>query len=197
MAGYGGINNYGYNFSPIPMKTPQQLQQEYSNLMQQYQSLYNAQYPNTNMNNIMQNSNIVNNGSNPSVQGSYTKVSGYSEVENAPTPTDGTATLFFDFEHGVFWSKKFSNGQHIIQSFAFRPLNQNGDVANVIKEQEPIITKEETMQEPEKQTPKIDLNQLYERLDKIENKLSKISSKQNSDKIQSTTTKQKLVDLEG
>ena len=46
----------------------------------------------------------------PCTNGTYTKVTSYNDVENTPTPTDGTATLFFDFEHGVFWSKKFVNG---------------------------------------------------------------------------------------
>lgn len=191
MAGYNGMN-YGYSYNPIPMKTPQQLQQEYSNLMQQYQTIYNTQFPNPNINNIQTN-NMGQQSSSPCVSGSYTKVSGYSEVENAPTPTDGTATLFFDFEHGVFWSKKFANGQHTIQSFAFRPLNQNGDIT---PKEEPVLVKEEVKETIP--TPNINLDDLYERLDKLENKISKITTnKQTLNKVQSSTSKQKLVDLEG
>lgn len=187
MAGYG-MGNYGYGYNNIPMKSPQQLQQEYSNLMQQYQNIYNTQYQN---NMPIQSPNSGQVSSSPSISGSYTKVSNYSEVENAPTPTDGTANLFFDFEHGVFWSKKFANGQHTIQSFTFRPLNQNGDVTpSKESEQAPVKEDNNIIQEPV--FKEIDLSGVYERLDKIENKLSKLGTTKNT-----SSGKQKLLNLEG
>ena len=194
MAGYG-LNNYGYNYNPIPMKTPQQLQQEYSNLMQQYQNIYNSQYTPANVNNMQMQPNTNLGNTSPSIQGAYTKVSGYSEVENAPTPTDGTATLFFDFEHGVFWSKKFANGQHTIQSFTFRPLNQNGDIISNIKEEQVAI--KEDPKQVEIPNTNIDLNELYERLSNIENKLGKMTAPKQTATKTSAVNKQKLIDLEG
>lgn len=177
--------NYNlYNpYNIIPTKTPQQLQNEYSNLLQQYQGMYNNLNGINNQNNIPNSTPSVNV---PSTNGTYTKVSSYNEVENYPTPTDGTATLFFDFEHGVFWSKKFSNGQHIIQSFAFRPLNQNGDITK--QEVETKSNKEEVAEVTEiaPETPKQDYkyNELVERLEKLENKFLRLnSSKQNKSRI--------------
>jgi len=57
-----------------------------------------------------------------SMSGAYFSVSNYSEVEQSSTPIDGTASLFFDFSNGTFWSKKFVNGRHEIQAYYFKPI---------------------------------------------------------------------------
>lgn len=164
MMNYNMFGNYSFG------RTPQQLQQEYSNLMQQYQNLYGA--------NNQQNQSLNISSNIPSTNGTYTKVSSYNEVENFPTSTDGTATLFFDFEHGVFWSKKFVNGQHTIQAFTFRPLNQNADAqkteTNIVKE----VAREQTEMVTEPSKEDIYYNELSERLEKLETKVSKLSNTQ-------------------
>ena len=62
-------------------------------------------------------------------RGTWLQVHEYKEVESYPVPTDGTPTLFFDFDHGMFYSKKFANGQCCIQDFYFGPTNGSGGAA--------------------------------------------------------------------
>ena len=116
---------YPYNNFNMGMKTPEQLAQEYNNLMQNYQNIYNA-------NQMLQKTNIapaMNAPAMPTNQvvsntGDYKTVEKFADVETSPTRLDGTATLFFDFNNMVFWSKKFINGQHTIQAYKFCPINK-------------------------------------------------------------------------
>lgn len=68
-------------------------------------------------------------------RGTWQQVKEYKDVENCPVPTDGTPTLFFDFDHGVFYSKKFVNGQCCIQDFYFGPTGSNGTA----KDESPLL----------------------------------------------------------
>lgn len=114
------------------LKTPEQLAQEYNQIMQQYQNMYRNIAPGMSNINTSPNTNNINNYANQnavSSSGDYKIIEKYSEVENTPTRLDGTASLFFDFDNMVFWSKKFVNGQHAIQSYKFMPINTNADVS--------------------------------------------------------------------
>ena len=131
------MNNF-YNAHYAPLKTPEQINQEYNQIMQQYQNMYRninpAITPNNNFNPNYTPPTTTQNA--VSVAGDYRIVEKYSEVENTPTRLDGTASLFFDFDNMVFWSKKFVNGQHAIQSYKFMPINNNTDV-NIASVEEP------------------------------------------------------------
>ena len=124
-----------YNYSPygMSMKTPEQLNQEYAQLMQQYQNMYRAVNMQGPPQMQMQN---LSNQSAVSTSGDYKIVEKYADVENTPTRLDGTASLFFDFTNMVFWSKKFINGQHAIQAYKFMPINTTGD--NPENKSEPV-----------------------------------------------------------
>lgn len=63
--------------------------------------------------------------SNPAInsRGVFVEVKDFKEVEMYPVSTDGTPTLFFNFDQMIFWSKKFVNGKNAIQTFYFAPLN--------------------------------------------------------------------------
>lgn len=137
-------------------KTPEQLQMEYNNLMQQYQGAFNRNnpmfsYPQTNM----QTPALSN-------KGTYQYVKDIKEVENTPVALDGSASLFFDFDNGVFWSKKYENGQHKIQTFIFKAYNGN----------EPLNSGENKADKGEKEPDKIKL--LEERISKLESNLNKV-----------------------
>lgn len=53
-------------------------------------------------------------------------ISDYSEVLNAPAPTNGTAILFANLEQGMLWSKKIIQGQAYIQGYKIAPINLEG-----------------------------------------------------------------------
>lgn len=140
--------------------------------MQQYQNMYRninpAISPNNNFNNY-----TPTNQTAVSVSGDYKIIEKYAEVENTPTRLDGTATLFFDFDNMVFWSKKFVNGQHAIQSYKFLPINNNTDV--------PTVTQVDEASEPQ---PKHNLDNV---LDEI---LGRLKALEDS-KTKSTRTNKK------
>jgi hypothetical protein len=118
------------------LKTPEQLSQEYAAMMQQYQTMYRNLNPVPN--NIYNNQTVQQNA--VSTAGDYRIVDKYEEVENTPTRLDGTASLFFDFDNMVFWSKKFVNGQHAIQSYKFMPINNNSEPTPTLEEDSPNET---------------------------------------------------------
>lgn len=144
-----------YNYNNFQPKTPQQLQAELTSMLQgQYAPVYNA-FQQQNMQSPIQNK--------PSTSGIYDQVSSYQEVENYPTPTDGTAVLLFNFGNGVFYSKKFVNGQSTIQPFTFMPLNSSSiDEKSNGNE---IASRDEEIPEY--------IKALINRIDKIENSISK------------------------
>lgn len=131
-------------------KTPQQLQAELAAMLQgQYAPIYNAYQQNVQ-------SPISNQ---PCTSGMYDKVSNYQEVENYPTPTNGTAVLLFNYEQGIFYSKKFVNGQSVIQPFTFIPLNSNNNNDNIQPEEVKQTTEEKIL---------IALENLTDRVAKLE-----------------------------
>lgn len=144
-----------YNYNNNQPKTPQQLQAELIGMLQnQYAPMYNS-FQQQNMQSPIQNK--------PSTSGIYDQVSSYQDVENYPTPTDGTAVLLFNFGNGVFYSKKFVNGQSTIQPFTFMPLNSNGT--------DDSTTTQETAQKQAEMPEYVRL--LMDRMDKIEMAVSK------------------------
>jgi hypothetical protein len=151
------------------LKTPEQINQEYASMMQQYQNMYRNinPMPNTMYNNPPAQQNAV------STAGDYKIVNKYEEVENTPTRLDGTASLFFDFDNMVFWSKKFVNGQHAVQAYKFMPINNNSEQTNTSAE-------ETTPKEPELFENKVlklleDLSERVKVLEKSQAKTTKIS----------------------
>ena len=103
-------------------------------------------------------------------RGTFIQVSGYKDVDNYPVPLDGTPTLFFDYEHMVFWSKKFVNGQTCVQSFVFGPVNSNG----VQRESKPEAEEKEA---PKAETQDDTLSLILEKLGDFSNRLEALESK--------------------
>jgi hypothetical protein len=88
--------------------SPQYYQSQFDNVMNQYKNIYNqTQIPNT------QNGFV----------GQY--VTTYEEVEKAQVSMSGIPTMFV--ADGVFWIKKFVNGQPYISAFKFEPINNVGE----------------------------------------------------------------------
>lgn len=151
------MNPYLNNmYLPYQQNNIDQLYQQYQQLQQN-----NPYNPNTQPNNAVNN------------RGDYITVRDYQQVETTPARTDGVATLFFDFDNKIFYSKKLLNGKPSIQTFTFDFLN--GSNSNDIK---PVDQETTNPQD----TPKIDYNEvlseLVNRFDKVERKLKKLE-KQN------------------
>ena len=89
------------------MKSPEQIQQEMNQLMQQYNSMYQNMSNRMPMNEPAQ---IVNDTFANRRRGEYSEVHDPSEVEQASVPMDGTPRLFFDFKNKRFWAKKYEYG---------------------------------------------------------------------------------------
>lgn len=87
----------GY-YQPQQMKTPEQLQAETMAMLQQYTQAYRTQPQ-------MQQPIQQTQQQGKSTSGGYSAVSNYSEVEQASTPIDGTASLFFDLQMVYFGRK--------------------------------------------------------------------------------------------
>lgn len=121
--------NYNNPYAGGQPKSPQQLQAELmAALNGQYAPMYNA-YQQQNVQSPIPNQ--------PCTSGMYDKVTTYQDVENYPTPTNGTAVLLFNYEQGVFYSKKFVNGQSVIQPFTFMPLNSSSSTETQVNEEKP------------------------------------------------------------
>lgn len=160
---------YGYP----GMKSPEQFAQEYNSALTAYQNLYKnlnymnpyAQMPGQMAAPQSQVNNPV--GNSVSTQGDYKIVSKYEEVANTPTRLDGTASLFFDFDHMIFWSKKFVNGQHSIQAYGFSPINNSSEPGQPTSQSK---SENATVSEPqENDVVKI----ILDRLDKLEAAMQK------------------------
>lgn len=117
---YGNQQSFGF-------KSPEQYQQEYQQIMQNYQNMYNRVAPNQGQPQANQASQVA---SSPLAGGEYKYITKPEDVETYPTRVDGTATLLIDFDNGVFWSKKFENGQHSIQTYKFFPMNTPTNTVN-------------------------------------------------------------------
>lgn len=84
---------------------PQYFQQQFDQAMNQYKSLYNQQVNYQN-----------------SFVGQY--VNTYDEVEKAQVSMNGMPTMFVG--DGIFWIKKFVNGQPYISAYKFESINNVG-----------------------------------------------------------------------
>lgn len=91
------MNNNMYN--------PQFFQSQFDDAMNRYKDIYNQRY---------QNSGFI---------GQY--VNSYEEVERAQVSMNGVPTMFVG--NGVFWIKKFQNGQPYISAYEFKPINNVGE----------------------------------------------------------------------
>ena len=136
------MNNF-HNPYGAALKTPEQINQEYNQIMQQYQNMYRNINPVMQLNNGFNNNynNVVTSQPAVSVSGDYKIIEKYAEVENTPTSLDGTASLFFDFDNMVFWSKKFVNGQHAVQAYKFMPINNNTESSTAVQPEEVVDAK--------------------------------------------------------
>ena len=92
-----------------PQFNPQYFQQQFDQAMNQYKNIYNqaSTYNTNNANGFI---------------GQY--VNSYDEVEKAQVPMNGTPTMFVG--DGVFWIKKFVNGQPYISAYKFEGINNVG-----------------------------------------------------------------------
>ena len=88
--------------------SPQYFQQQFDSQMQQYTNLYNQNRP------IQP--------TNAGFVGQY--VSSYEEVEKGQVNMNGIPTMYV--ANGVFWVKKFVNGQAYINAYRFEPMNSTG-----------------------------------------------------------------------
>lgn len=153
----------GNNFNPYMMPGMMSVGQtpNIDNLYAQYKNMQaqmNAQ-PSVNVNPAM------------GQRGIWVQIREYKEVENSPVPTDGTPMLFFDYEHGVFYSKKFANGQCCIQDFYFGPTNGS---SNSNKE-------EEAMPAPQVNSDMNPLfSALFDKLDELSKQIGALSKRANS-----------------
>lgn len=93
--------------------SPQYFQQQFDNAMNQYKNVYNQQM------------NTTTNG-NSGFVGQY--VNSYDEVEKAQVPMNGMPTMFVG--DGIFWIKKFVNGQPYISAYKFESINNVGQPQN-------------------------------------------------------------------
>ncbi len=141
------------------MKSPEQMQQEMAQMMNQYNEMYQR------MSGWSPNSpnQVIDDTFAKRRRGEYAEVHDPSEVEKASVPMDGTPRLFFDFKNGRFWAKKYENGQNYVTPYSFSSLMQTtADAAVAPSEPAVDYTKElATQNEPEKNTDD-------ERLDRLE-----------------------------
>ena len=93
--------------------SPLYFQQQFDQAMNQYKNIYNQQINN----NVNGNTGFV---------GQY--VNSYDEVEKAQVPMNGMPTMFVG--DGIFWIKKFVNGQPYISAYKFESINNVGQAPN-------------------------------------------------------------------
>ena len=89
---------------------PQYYQQQFDNALNQYKNIYGQ----------------ANNVQTQGFIGQY--INSYDEVERAQVSMNGVPTMFVG--NGVFWIKKFVNGQAYINAYKFEPVNNVGEPAN-------------------------------------------------------------------
>lgn len=157
----GPMYNPGMNNRCGMMKSPEQIQQEMNNLMQQYNNMYRNMNMAPQMNTPAQ---IVSDTFASRRKGEYSEVLDPSEVESASVPMDGTPRLFFDFKNKRFWSKKYENGQTYVTPYSFMSLMQTSSentVSFAASESNIDYTKElATQNEPQEENTDDRLNRL-------------------------------------
>lgn len=163
-----GWNNNGGILNPFGLFGGQLPNVNIDNLYAQYKQAQAQMQAQMNNMNAQPSVNI-----NPAMgqRGTWLQVRDYKEVENYPVPTDGTPTLFFDFEHGMFYSKKFANGQCCIQDFYFGPTSGMSE-------------KEQAIPEPSIESQSLGMNfdpsifnVMFEKMDDIAKSVSALSKK--------------------
>ena len=98
------MNNSLYGAYP----NPQYYQNQFDNVMNQYKNMYNQVQAPAPQNGFV---------------GQY--INNYEEVEKAQVSMNGTPTMFVG--NGVFWIKKFVNGQPYISAYKFEAINNVGE----------------------------------------------------------------------
>lgn len=161
-------NGYGYGYNPADdnidqiyntYKQQQLQRQQRQQQMFANNSLYNNGYINTPPSN------------NPiGQQGIFKQVREYKEVENASVAADGTPTLFFDFQHGIFYSKKYVEGRCTIQPYSFAPINNTPD-------NEPISTNSESEASAMPTVSEVTLSAILSKLDELTQRIEKLEPK--------------------
>ena len=129
--------------------SPQYFQQQFDNAMNQYKNVYNQQM------------NTTTNG-NSGFVGQY--VNSYDEVEKAQVPMNGMPTMFVG--DGIFWIKKFVNGQPYISAYKFESINNVGQPQN--DNQQSNQNNNETDIKTYLQAMEKGINNLNDRLEKLE-----------------------------
>lgn len=129
--------------------SPQYFQQQFDNAMNQYKNVYNQQM------------NTTTNG-NSGFVGQY--VNSYDEVEKAQVPMNGMPTMFVG--DGIFWIKKFVNGQPYISAYKFESINNVGQPQN--DNQQSNQTNSEPDIKTYLQAMEKGINNLNDRLEKLE-----------------------------
>ena len=129
--------------------SPQYFQQQFDNAMNQYKNVYNQQM------------NTTTNG-NSGFVGQY--VNSYDEVEKAQVPMNGMPTMFVG--DGIFWIKKFVNGQPYISAYKFESINNVGQPQN--DNQQSNQTNSELDIKTHLQAMEKGINNLNDRLEKLE-----------------------------
>ena len=129
--------------------SPQYFQQQFDQAMNQYKNIYNQQM------------NTTTNG-NSGFVGQY--VNSYDEVEKAQVPMNGMPTMFVG--DGIFWIKKFVNGQPYISAYKFESINNGGQPQN--DKQQSNQTNSESDIKTYLQAMEKGINNLNDRLEKLE-----------------------------
>lgn len=105
-------------------------------------------------------------------RGDYMEVKDPKVVETYPARIDGKATLFFDFEHWTFCSKKLINGKPSLQWFCFQPLNNS---AEAVTNPDPQNTAEDTQMVQDESSDGNALSMILDKLEKTDKRLAKLS----------------------
>lgn len=149
----------------MPDPRVDQLYQQYKNILN---SLQNNMCPQPNQQR-QQNAQSAN----PAMgqRGMFIQVNDYKDVENYPVSPDGTPTLFFDYQHGFFWSKKLLNGQTVVQDFVFAPRSG-------MTQSETADTSLDDLPVDEDKAQGVDMNAILEQLEILSKKVDALSSKE-------------------
>lgn len=91
------------------MKTPQQYQQELDQMQKRYTQQYNS---------------IMNPVGNVNSYG-WKYQESENEIDNLQVPANGTPYMLVG--NGIFYIKKFVNGQSYISAYSFQPINNMGE----------------------------------------------------------------------
>lgn len=155
---YNPYMNNPYGYQNFMSKSPDQLAQELQ------QMLANNPYAQPSNNPAMDN------------RGDYMEIKDPKMVETYPARIDGKATLFFDFDHWTFCSKKLINGKPSLQWFCFQPLNNSADTPTE-PEVQPVSEELQTAQNTLAEGSALDI--ILEKLEKNDKRLARLTKEIN------------------